>query len=242
MPFCPRGGTETDEGARFCASCGMPSGSSAPGPGGEPQRPGCWKRQSTGAKVLMVIAALVVTGVIAGGCTAGGEPKQTAASTIASVAGDATTTTAQATTTTTEAATTTIEETTATTQPTATKFGGTLSFWDLEMTVDTPQPHEGELFSDETKDMYVALVTMKNVGQDERSYNTLYFECRDTESFSYEAVLVLQEVQDLGSGILGPGKMITGYAGFEIPKGRTLASITYEPIVLFLDVSATWER
>jgi hypothetical protein len=98
------------------------------------------------------------------------------------------------------------------------------------------------MFADESMDMYRFLVTMVNNGSEAKPYNTLYFECQDTESFTYNSVMMLEQ-QDLGSGDLQPGKTVKGYIAFEVPKGGTVASVSYVPMVFGLDEeSVTWEQ
>ena len=139
---------------------------------------------------------------------------------------------------------TTAPETTATTEPAAEvyMFGDTLALWDMEMTVGAPELADGGLFATEGKDFYACLVEITNTGDESRPYNTMYFSCQDTEHFSYNSAIMAGELQDLGSGDLQPGKKVKGYVGFEVPTGETIASVTFEPMIIGLKASATWEQ
>ena len=74
-------------------------------------------------------------------------------------------------------------------------------------------------------------------------YSFIHFEGRDNEGFTYDASLKVQGQVLLGSGMLAPGKAVDGYVGFEIPKGNTLASVTYTPITYGpKPVHFTWKK
>jgi len=140
---------------------------------------------------------------------------------------------------------TTSSSTTPTTASSPPVFGNTVDWGGQEITVWAPGLWGGATVGlgkhKEIQTIEVRIVSNDLSGNIE--YSFIHFEARDNESFTYDASLKLQSQQLLGSGMLAPGKAVDGYVGFEIPKGNTLASVTYTPITYgSKPLHFTWEK
>ena len=116
--------------------------------------------------------------------------------------------------------------------PPAAKFGEALGFWGTSpVTVSSPQilqDAEIQALVGDAVDVHVVSVTIKNTGADLREYNLFYWEAIDDEGARYDATLYLED-QALDTGEIQPGETVIGNVGFEIPKGKQVASVTSPP-------------
>ena len=125
-------------------------------------------------------------------------------------------------------------------------FGNTVNWGDEQITVWAAGlwggTTAGVAKDREIQSVEVRIVNTDNIGGS-IEYSFAHLEARDSEGFTYDASLKVQGQQLLGSGMLAPGKAVDGYVGFEIPKGNTLASVTYTPITYGpKPVHFTWEK
>jgi hypothetical protein len=134
--------------------------------------------------------------------------------------------------------------TSTTTEPPPAKFGDTQSLSDIELTVDAPEADPGEPSADETKDVYVVLVTIRNNGSELVAYDSVYFAAQDAAGVTYRSMVVLLNVDDLGSGTLAQGETAKGYVGFELPAATAVALVRYdvEGNTVLGDVAGSWAR
>jgi hypothetical protein len=182
-----------------------------------------------GIVIVVVVAVGLWLGITGGAKTAKGD------------AGGSQGAVEAASTSTTEAQTTSTEEIIDPTPPAA-KFGEALEFWGTSVTVSSPQilkDAEIQALVGDAVDVYVVSVTIKNTGAEVREYNLFYWEAIDDEGARYDATLYLED-QALDTGEIQPGETVTGNVGFEIPKGKQVASVTYSPMLA--DQTAVWER
>ena len=139
------------------------------------------------------------------------------------------------------------ETTTSTTEipdptPPAAQFGETLEFWGTSMSVSSPEllvDGEIQALVGDQVDVYVVSATIENSTTETRDYNLFYWEALDEDGTSYDASLYLED-QALDTGDLAPGQAVTGKVGFELPKGKTVASVLYSP--LLADQTAAWTK
>jgi len=194
--------------------------------------------------VVRAVAALCTLSVIAAaGC--GDQASLDSATTLrvaTSLADDTATT---GTPMTTQVPATTEQSTTATVAS-APKFGDTVSAWGVEISVSAPELFEEAtiaLILDEGLEIQRVLVTIVNNSDVDLDYSMIYLKAQDNESFMYDPSLYVKDRGLDVSGTLVPGKTVKGYVGFEIPKGNTLASVTYEPMVYGSEPARlTWEQ
>lgn len=140
---------------------------------------------------------------------------------------------------------TTSSSTTPTTGSSPPVFGNTVNFLGEEITVWATGlwggATEGVDEDKELQSIEVRIVNNHLAGNIE--YSFVHFEARDNKGLSYDASLKVQGQGLLRSGMLAAGEAVVGYVGFEIPKGNTLASVTYTPITYGWEPeSVTWER
>lgn len=182
--------------------------------------------------VVIVLLACVAVAVT----MAGGDESATAPSSVSDAA------TAQQMASTTDRPTTDVTEVIVDPGPASARFNETITFWDTTMTVSAP-----EILADEAvqalagdgMEIYVVFVTIVNASGEVRDYNLFYWEAKDEGGASYDASLYLER-QPLDSGEIQPGETVKGYVGFEIPKGNTVSTVTYSP--LLAEGMATWEQ
>lgn len=233
--FCPWCGRENPEDAEACVFCGTPlTGHEGFDETAHEEKPGkpLWRRRGIQAGLVLVVVAAAGVGIWLGmagrdepGSTGQGEDITNASSTSA-----ADTVTTQATVVLPDPG------------PVAATFGETVEFWGTSMTLSAPdilEAPEVQALVGGDVDVYVVLVTITNTADELRDYNLFYWEATDDEGATYEASLYLED-QALDSGDIQPGETVTGYVGFELPKGMLVASVTYSPMLA--DETAIWTR
>jgi predicted nucleic acid-binding Zn ribbon protein len=234
--YCSWCGRGNPAEAETCRACGTPltghqefSESSREREKAQPR----WKRRAMLVGAIVVVAAVIAVVVWV---MATGDESAALSPTDSSqaVAGGASTSTTDVLTTTTALELPDPAPTTA--------FGEEMRFWGTSMTVTSPHLLQDEAVQEllgPDIDVYVVSVTIKNDGDESRDYNLFYWSGADNEGNSYDASLYLED-QALDSGDIPPGETVTGNVGFELPKGKALASVAYSPMLA--DSTATWEQ
>ncbi len=115
--------------------------------------------------------------------------------------------------------------------PTTADVGGTLATDGMELTINSVTRSKGGEIStlEDGEEFIVADVTFKNIGEDEISYNTLYFKMQNEQGQIDDAGFTMTGLDnELGSGELAAGGTVTGIVAFEQKKGQKDFKIFYE--------------
>jgi hypothetical protein len=124
-----------------------------------------------------------------------------------------------------------------TTAHTPPKLGDTLSAWGITMFVTVPVHYFYEsttLFVGMDKEAWVVIAEIRNTGSKDFQYNLSCWEGTDQDNHLYSASVSFRQT-GLTEGTIPPGGTAGGYVGFVLPKGSTLASVTFRPIGTNLD-------
>jgi hypothetical protein len=109
------------------------------------------------------------------------------------------------------------------------KVGDVTTLGDREFTVNTVKRSKGMGYSTpkKGKEFVIVNVTIRNLGQDEVSYNPFDFKVQDANGAQEDETFVSLD-DSLNSGTLAPGGKVTGSIPFEVPIGDK-ALLIFQP-------------
>lgn len=183
----------------------------------EPKQGNWFKRH----KILTVIGALVLLGIV-GGAAGGGSKSSTTSSTQTSSS---------------SSSTTQIEKTEFKVGETATSDDKSITVTNVERNYQT-----GNQFAqpESSKEFVLVTVEISNNGKSSMDYNTYEFKMQDSNGVQQSESFSALSEGKLNSGSLAPGGKVSGKLAYEVPSGDAGLKLLYQSFSLFSNKAITF--